>query len=76
MNETQRAAHAARARIDQLFKELQNLTKMRAIVDFNDEIGHFGIYVDDIEYELIGSGGTVQEALQDAIATAKKWTGA
>lgn len=54
----------------QLFATLYELTGSAAMLDHNDEVEQVGVWVDG---DLIGSGDSEVEALEDAIATARRW---
>lgn len=57
-----------------LIARLHELTGEPCRVEFEDEAERFGVWLEgQDEPELVGSGETEDEALEDAIAVAEQW---
>jgi hypothetical protein len=56
-----------------LFADLYKLTGYTAIVEFDDDVGLFGVQLEDEYRDIIGAGACESEALEDAIRTARCW---
>jgi len=59
-----------------LFADLFKLTGHKAIVEFDEDAGQFGVWCVDESggfVDMVGAGDSETEALEDAIRTAQVW---
>lgn len=57
-----------------LFYDLHQLTGSTAFVEYCEDVEQFGVWLEGADdLELVGTGDTETDALEDAICTARVW---